>query len=143
MALIVDIKCNTPPGSFGSFLSTYNIPPEVQPELPDRKCTMHECPSGKIGLYTHFFDLANFRLPLSVFLFDFLQYYRINISQLSVLGACRVCHFEILCRVLNITPTVTLFRCFYVNSKLKGWFSFGKRDGVPTLCTKSLDSVKN
>nr|GEW40974.1 hypothetical protein [Tanacetum cinerariifolium] len=31
---------------------------------------MHEMPAGKIGLYTGFFDFANFRLPFSTFLVD-------------------------------------------------------------------------
>ncbi|GKC55178.1 hypothetical protein Tco_1077923 [Tanacetum coccineum] len=66
---------------------------------------MHERPARKIGLYTRFFDFANFRLPLSTFLV----------------------HFEILCRVYGITATVGLFRCFYVNSKKNGWMSFIKR----------------
>ncbi|GJY93556.1 hypothetical protein Tco_0509338 [Tanacetum coccineum] len=63
-------------------------------------------------------------LPLSIFLVDMLRYYRIHISQLSVIAAAKVSHFEILCRVHNCEPTVGLFRCFYVNSKNKGWMSF-------------------
>ncbi|GJZ17523.1 hypothetical protein Tco_0553646 [Tanacetum coccineum] len=39
----------------------------------------------------------------------------------------RVSHFKILCRIHRIEPTVGLFRCFYVNSKNKGWMSFSKR----------------
>ncbi|GJX93753.1 hypothetical protein Tco_0348339 [Tanacetum coccineum] len=34
---------------------------------------MHERPAGNIGLYTRFFDFANFRLPLSTFLVDILS----------------------------------------------------------------------
>nr|GEX77722.1 transposase (putative), gypsy type [Tanacetum cinerariifolium] len=40
-------------------------------------------------------------------------------------------------------PTVRLFRCFYVNSKNKGWMSFSKRQGSDAVCyTKLLDSLK-
>nr|GEV83715.1 hypothetical protein [Tanacetum cinerariifolium] len=81
-------------------------------------------PVGKIDFYTIFFNYANFRLPLSTFLIDILRHYRINISQLPIIAAAKVSHFEILCRVYNIEPTVGLFRCFYVNSKNKGWMSF-------------------
>ncbi|GJW75983.1 hypothetical protein Tco_0137665 [Tanacetum coccineum] len=88
---------------------------------------MHERPARKIGLYTRFFDFANFRLPLSTFLVNILRHFCINISQLSVNRATKVSHFEILCRVYGITPTVGLFRCFYVNSKNNGWMSFSKR----------------
>ncbi|GJW43410.1 gypsy type transposase [Tanacetum coccineum] len=61
-----------------------------------------------------------------------IRHFRINISQLSVIGAAKVSHFEILCRVYGIIPTVGLFWCFYVNSKKNGWMSFSKRsDNAP------------
>ncbi|GJR61007.1 hypothetical protein Tco_1503169 [Tanacetum coccineum] len=70
-------------------------------------------------------------------------YYRIHISQLSVIAAAKVSYFEILCRVHDCEPTVGLFRCFYVNSKNKGWMSFSKRPGHDAVCyTKPLDSLK-
>ncbi|GJW36404.1 hypothetical protein Tco_0059324 [Tanacetum coccineum] len=101
-------------------------------------------PSGKICIYTRFFEYANFRLPLYTFLVNVLKHYRIHISQLSVISAAKVSHFEILCRVHGFEPTVGLFRCFYVNSKNKGWVSFCKRPGNTATCyTKPLDSLKN
>ncbi|GJU74729.1 hypothetical protein Tco_1266134 [Tanacetum coccineum] len=54
---------------------------------------MHERPARKIRLYTRFFNYANFRLPLSTFLVDILRHFRINISQLSVIGAAKNDHF--------------------------------------------------
>ncbi|GKE39764.1 hypothetical protein Tco_1463169, partial [Tanacetum coccineum] len=100
-------------------------------------------PTGKIGVYTRFFEFANFRLPLSTFLVDVLRYYRIHISQLSVIAATKVSHFEILCRVHDCEPTVGLFRCFYVNFKKNGWMSFSKRPGNDVVCyTKPIDSLK-
>nr|GEX16635.1 hypothetical protein [Tanacetum cinerariifolium] len=72
-----------------------------------------------------------------------LKHYRIHISHLSVIGAAKVSHFEILCRVHGFEPTVGLFCCFYVNSKNKGWISFSKRQGTDAVCyTKPLDSLK-
>ncbi|GJX63737.1 hypothetical protein Tco_0296637 [Tanacetum coccineum] len=68
-------------------------------------------PTGKIGVYTRFFKFANFRLPLSTFLVDVLRYYRIHISQLSVIAAAKVSHFEILCRVHDCEPTLDAFAC--------------------------------
>ncbi|GJQ95014.1 hypothetical protein Tco_0006153 [Tanacetum coccineum] len=101
-------------------------------------------PTGKIGVYSRFFEYANFRLPLSTILVGVLRYYHIHISQLSVIGAAKVSHFEVLCRVHGFEPTVGLFRCFYVNSKNKGWISFSKRPGNDVVCyTKPLDSIKN
>ncbi|GJZ38865.1 hypothetical protein Tco_0585428 [Tanacetum coccineum] len=102
----------------------FHIPKEVHPILPNQNDTMHKRPAGKIGLYTRFFDYANFRLPLSTFLVDVLRHFGNNISQLSVIRAAKVSHFEIMCRVYGIVPIVGLFRCFYVNSKKSGWMSF-------------------
>ncbi|GJQ96669.1 hypothetical protein Tco_0007808 [Tanacetum coccineum] len=71
-------------------------------------------------------------------------HYRINLSQLSVIAAAKVSHFEILCHVHGIEPTVGLFRCFYVNSKNKRWMSFSKRSDSDVVCyTKPLDSLKH
>ncbi|GKB13789.1 hypothetical protein Tco_0847712 [Tanacetum coccineum] len=71
------------------------------------------------------------------------RYYRIHISQLFVIAAAKVSHFEIMCRVRDYEPTVGLFRYFYVNSKNKGWMSFSKRLGHDAVSyTKPLDSLK-
>ncbi|GJX24142.1 hypothetical protein Tco_0228587 [Tanacetum coccineum] len=98
------------------FTSEYGIPEGLHPELPGPEDTIVDFPEGKVGMYTKFFEFANFRIPISQFLFDILGYYQIHISQLSVLGAAKVSHFEIACRVLNIAPTLALFRVFYVPS---------------------------
>nr|GEU35209.1 transposase (putative), gypsy type [Tanacetum cinerariifolium] len=120
MSTILDVRCVLSQKAFDAFCEKFHIPEEVHPVLPDRGNTMHERPAGKIG------------------------YFRINIFQLSVIGAAKVFHFEILCRVYGVTPTVGLFRCFYVNSKKNGWMSFIKRsDRSPVCYTKPLDSLKN
>ncbi|GKB06660.1 hypothetical protein Tco_1136792 [Tanacetum coccineum] len=127
MSAITDVKCVLSQKAFDAFCEKFHIPDEVHPVLPNQGDTMHERPTEKIGLYTRFFDFANFRPPFSTFLVNILRHFRINISQLSVIGTAKVSLFEILCRVYGITPTVGLFRCFYVNSKKNGWMSFIKR----------------
>ncbi|GKA84643.1 hypothetical protein Tco_0806238, partial [Tanacetum coccineum] len=130
--------------NFDALCRKFHIPEEVHPQLPTPDQTIHDKPEGKIGIYTRFFDFANYRLPLSSFFVTVLRYFRINFSQLSVIGATKVSHFEILCRVHNIEPTVGLFRCFYTHSKNKGWISFCKRtEGSPVCYTKPIDSLKN
>ncbi|GJT28103.1 hypothetical protein Tco_0908378 [Tanacetum coccineum] len=127
------------------FSSEYFIPENLHPELPGPGDHIVDFPEGKIGVYTKKFEFANFRIPISQFLFDILGYYQIHLSQLSVIGAAKVSHFEINCRVLNIIPTVNLFRVFYVPSYNSGWMSFSKRPGknTPQCYTKPLDSLKN
>nr|GEX27005.1 hypothetical protein [Tanacetum cinerariifolium] len=128
MSAIIDVRCVLTHEALDTFCNTFHIPEDVHPVLPNQDDTMHERPAEKIRLYTRFFDFANFRLPLSTFLVDILRHFRINISQLSVIRAAKVSHFEILCRIYGIVPTVGLFWCFYVNSKKSGWMSFSKHD---------------
>ncbi|GJZ37773.1 kinase-like domain, phloem protein 2-like protein, partial [Tanacetum coccineum] len=85
-----------------TFCQNYHIPDNVNPELLGPNQNIHNSPVGKIGVYTRFFDFANFWIPLSRFLVDVLEYFRINLSQLSVIAAARISHFEILCRVYEM-----------------------------------------
>ncbi|GKE27139.1 hypothetical protein Tco_1442523, partial [Tanacetum coccineum] len=83
-------------------------------------------------------------IPLSQFIVDILEYFQINLSQLSVIAAAKVSYFEILCCVNGFVPTVGNFRRFYINSKNKGWISFSKRaENAPVCYTRPLDSLKN
>ncbi|GKB24589.1 hypothetical protein Tco_0863990 [Tanacetum coccineum] len=127
------------------FTSEYGITEDLHPELPGPGDRIVDFPEGKVGVYTKFFEFANFRIPISQFLFDILGHYQIHLSQLSVIGAAKVSHFEINCRVLNIIPSLNLFRVFYVPSFNSGWMSFSKRPGknTPQCYTKPLDSLKN
>ncbi|GJV72309.1 hypothetical protein Tco_1492304 [Tanacetum coccineum] len=143
MSAITDVKCVLTQKALDAFCNKFYILEEVHLAFPNQNDTMHERPARKIGLYTRFFDFANFRFPLSTFLVDVLRHFRINISQLSVIGAAKVSYFEIVCRVYGIIPTVGLYLCFYVNSKKSGWMSFSKRSDNASVCyTKPLDSLK-
>nr|GEW93323.1 transposase (putative), gypsy type [Tanacetum cinerariifolium] len=124
-----------------SFVVTYAS--AMLPCIDSTNQTIHEMPAGKIGVYTRFFEYANFRLPLSTFLVNVLKHYRIHISQLSIIGAAKVSHLDIICRVHGFEPTIGLFRCFYVNSKNKGWMSFSKRQEIDLLsCIRTADPTK-
>nr|GEW29121.1 putative transposase (putative), gypsy type [Tanacetum cinerariifolium]GEW49070.1 putative transposase (putative), gypsy type [Tanacetum cinerariifolium] len=127
------------------FTSEYVIPKTLHSELPGPEDRIVDFPEGKVGVYTRFFEFANFRFPLSQFLFDVLGYYQIHLSQLSIIGAAKVSLFEINRRVLNIIPTLSLFCVFYTPSFNSGWMSFSKRPGknTPQCYTKPLDSLKN
>nr|GEW81171.1 transposase (putative), gypsy type [Tanacetum cinerariifolium] len=71
------------------FTSEYGISEALHPELPGPEDMIVDFPEGKVGVYTKLFEFANFRLPLSQFLFDILGYYHIHLSQLSVIGAAK------------------------------------------------------
>ncbi|GJV14076.1 hypothetical protein Tco_1359399 [Tanacetum coccineum] len=61
------------------FTSDYGISEDLHPELPDRGDRIVDFPEGKIGMYTKFFEFANFRIPISQFLFDILGHYQIHL----------------------------------------------------------------
>ncbi|GKA87726.1 hypothetical protein Tco_0809490 [Tanacetum coccineum] len=67
------------------FSSEYFIPENLHPELPSPGDRIVDFPKGKIGVYTKKIEFANFRIPISQFLFDILGYYQIHLSQLSVI----------------------------------------------------------
>nr|GEU78305.1 transposase (putative), gypsy type [Tanacetum cinerariifolium] len=65
------------------FTSEYGIPEGLHPELPGPEETIVDFSAGKVGVYTKFFEFANFRIHISQFLFDILGYYQIHLSQLK------------------------------------------------------------
>ncbi|GJU87878.1 hypothetical protein Tco_1295424 [Tanacetum coccineum] len=93
-----------------------------------------------IGIYSRIFDSLGVRIPFSSFLLAVLKYFKVHISQLVPLGLSKVITFEVLCRSLNIEPTVTLFRVFQTLSKQWDWFSFAKRGGSAPVCMEVTKS---
>jgi hypothetical protein len=143
MAMIMEMESHLSQRMLDDLCLQCHIPLHVHPILPDLGQAIHQYLAGKIGMYSRFFDYGGFCLPLSTFFVDILNHYRIHISQLSLFGAGKVSHFEILCRAHEILSTVALFRRLYVNSIKNGWLSFIKRTGVIDTCyDRPLDSVK-
>ncbi|GJW07478.1 hypothetical protein Tco_1569901 [Tanacetum coccineum] len=132
-------------GELDHHCSVFNILADLRPELPDRNAIIKDSSEGKISMYTRFIEFANFWIPLSKFLLYILKYYQINLSQLSVIGAAKVSHFEIMCCALGRVPTVGTFRHLYVNCISNGWLSFSKCGGVddPYCYSKKFDSLMN
>ncbi|GJR48675.1 hypothetical protein Tco_1316778 [Tanacetum coccineum] len=127
-----------------NFCNNYYIPDEVHPVAPGRDKTITQFPEGKVGVYTRFFDYCGYRIPFTKNFMAVLRYFRIHISQLSPFGAARVSHFEVLTRVLDLAPSVTVFRAFYTRTYSDGLFSFAKRStSSPSCFPKPPDSIKN
>ncbi|GKC35645.1 hypothetical protein Tco_1048029 [Tanacetum coccineum] len=89
MATITSIKCVLTQEHLDSVCIKYFVPEEVHPQLPGPDNTMHERPSGKVGMYTRFFDYSNYRIPFSNFFVSVLVHFRIPFSQLSVFWVCQ------------------------------------------------------
>ncbi|GJT87308.1 hypothetical protein Tco_1069025 [Tanacetum coccineum] len=69
--------------------SEYGISEDLHLEFPGPEERIVDFLEGKVGVYTKFFEFANFRLPISQFLFDILSHYQIHLSQLSVIGVAK------------------------------------------------------
>ncbi|GJX84126.1 hypothetical protein Tco_0333607 [Tanacetum coccineum] len=143
MGNITSLKCVLTQEHLDAICAKYFVPEEVHPQLPSPDATIHERPAGKVRMYTRFFDYTNYRIPFSTFFMSVLTHFRILFSQLSIFRSAKVSHFEILCRVCNIEPSVSLFRYFYTHNYKNGWFGFTKRPDVRACYSKNLDSVKN
>ncbi|GKC60781.1 GATA transcription factor 5-like protein [Tanacetum coccineum] len=127
-----------------SFCNSYYIPDEVHPTAPRRDRTITQFLEGKVGVYTRLFDYCGYRIPLTKFFVSVLKYFRIHISQLSPFGAAHISHFEVLTRVLDLGPSVAVFRTFYTRVYSDGLFSFAKRSLLaPSCLSKPPDSIKN
>ncbi|GKA56680.1 hypothetical protein Tco_0755752 [Tanacetum coccineum] len=124
------------------FTSDYGIPENLHPEVPGLGETIVDFLEGKVGVYTRLFEFANYRIPLSQFLFDILRHYQIHISQLSVIGDAKVSNFEINCRVHNIIPTLNLFR---IDERIfptaVDWHASAPRDEMPIAGSYSAADV--
>nr|GEX18845.1 hypothetical protein [Tanacetum cinerariifolium] len=110
MGTIDDMKSSLTQSALDALCEKFHIPRTVHPELPRHNLRIHNSPTSKIGVYTRFFDFANYQILLSQFLVDMLEYFQINLSRLSVIAAAKVSHLEILCHVHGFASTVGNFR---------------------------------
>ncbi|GKD47098.1 hypothetical protein Tco_1271743 [Tanacetum coccineum] len=99
----------------------------LHPELPGPKERIVDFPEGKVGVYTKFFEFANFHLLISQFLFDILGHYQIHLSQLSVIGAAKVDE--------RVFPIVVDWRINAPKDEMLVWGSYSVED-VAVLNTR-------
>ncbi|GKB05407.1 hypothetical protein Tco_0833602, partial [Tanacetum coccineum] len=82
MGTIDSLKSVLTQSALDALCEKFYIPDAVHPELPGPNAIIRNSPT------------------------DILQHFQINLSQLSVITATKVSHFEILCRVHGFVPTV-------------------------------------
>ncbi|KAF5786060.1 hypothetical protein HanXRQr2_Chr10g0436151 [Helianthus annuus] len=109
------------------------MPAEYGAMYPQEGDTAGDAPTGYVSMFADFFGDCIFWLPLTVFVVEILEYYKLRISQLSPLGLIRVRNFEYTFRALGIEPLVGDFRRFYQLTVQLGFFSFRQREHAPKL----------
>ncbi|GJZ93923.1 hypothetical protein Tco_0666126 [Tanacetum coccineum] len=122
------------PDDLNDLIIKYKIPRDLHPRLPSEYFVMSELPNNAIGIYHQMFDFSGVRIPFSSFLLALVKHYRVYFSQLGPLGLNKVITFEVMCRSLQIEPTVTLFRVLQTLCKQGDWFSFAKCRAPSPVC---------
>ncbi|GJU17361.1 putative ribonuclease H-like domain-containing protein [Tanacetum coccineum] len=112
----------------------YKIPRYLHPRLPLEDFVFSMLLDDAIGIYHRMFDFSGVRIPFSSFLLALIKHYRVHFSQLGSLGLNKVITFEVLCRSLQIEPTMTFFRVFQTLCKQGDWFSFAKCRAHSPVC---------
>nr|GEW47040.1 probable cyclic nucleotide-gated ion channel 20, chloroplastic [Tanacetum cinerariifolium] len=123
------------------FTSEYGISENLHPELPGSEERIVDFLEGKVGVYTKFFEFANFRLPLSQFLFDILGHYQIHLSQLKRPGKnTPQCYTKPLDSLKNWNN-----RFFWVDERVfltvADWRTSAPKDEMPAKDTYSVEAV--
>ncbi|KAF5816985.1 hypothetical protein HanXRQr2_Chr02g0047831 [Helianthus annuus] len=121
--------------SFDRLMLDVQMPSEYGAVYPSEGDTGADASAGYVTMWSDFFGDCNLRLPLTVFVVEVLEWYKVHISQMSPFGMIRIRNFEFTFRALGIEPTVGDFRRFYQMTVSLGFFSFRQRDGTPKLMT--------
>ncbi|KAJ0482093.1 hypothetical protein HanIR_Chr13g0650041 [Helianthus annuus] len=100
---------------------------------PEEGQTAADAPAGYITLFWDFFCEGNFRLPVTKFFLEILEFYNLYISQVHPIGMVRVRHFEFVCRKMHVEPTVSRFRVFHQMHCTQGFYSFVQRASAKTI----------
>ncbi|KAJ0567351.1 hypothetical protein HanIR_Chr06g0283781 [Helianthus annuus] len=127
---------------FDNLLRDTQMPPEYGAIYPQKGDTAADAPTGYVTMWADFFGVCNLRLPLTVFVAEVLEWYKLHISQLSPFGMIRVRNFEYTFRALGMEPIVGDFWWFYQMTMSMGFFSFRQRDGSPKLMVPSKGLTK-
>ncbi|MFS8013381.1 hypothetical protein Hanom_Chr14g01332261 [Helianthus anomalus] len=120
---------------FDNLMLSLQMPQVFGAIYPQEGDTGADAPAGYITLWAEFFYDGNLRLPITVFVADILEYYKIHISQLSPFGMFRIRNFEYTFHALGLAVTVENFRRFYQLTVNTGFFSFNQRYGSTKLMT--------
>nr|GEW06767.1 hypothetical protein [Tanacetum cinerariifolium] len=120
------------------FTSEYGIPETLHPELPGPEDRIVDFFEGKVGVYTRFFEFANFRFPLSQFLFDVLGW--MSFSKRPGKNTPQ-CYTKPLDSFKNWNN-----RFFWVDervfSTVVDWRTNASKDGMPAEGTYSIEGVR-
>ncbi|GJW60926.1 hypothetical protein Tco_0110261 [Tanacetum coccineum] len=109
-------------------MKEFCIPTDLCSRLPSPDLTMNKLSNDVIRLYVEQLNHGGMRIPFSTFLFVIIKYFRVHISQLVLMGVNRVTMFEVHCRSLSISTTVSLFQR-HIDIEVRDDFSISYNEG--------------
>ncbi|KAF5815073.1 hypothetical protein HanXRQr2_Chr03g0118761 [Helianthus annuus] len=121
--------------SFDRLMLDVQMPSKYGAVYPSEGDTGADAPAGYVTMWSDFFSDCNLRIPLTAFVVEVLEWYKVHISQMSPFGMIRIRNFKFTFHALGIEPTVGDFRRFYQMTVSLGFFSFRQREGTPKLMT--------
>ncbi|CAI9302330.1 unnamed protein product [Lactuca saligna] len=94
-------------------IKSYHIDSQIKPLLPHENQSIIDPPPGYVGVYTNFFR-SGLHLPTFDFLNSVLSHYKLHIAQIAPNGFKKIMCFMLLNKALNIVPSLSVFRHFFV-----------------------------
>ena len=119
----------------------YRVPRDKLPIVPLPDQDIHTPPAGYTGVYLCHLK-AGLRFPMHGFIGTLLAHYGVHLVQIAPNGFRKILNFIFICKVLDISPTIDLFKYFYVTAHSVDWLSFSKRSHATELCLGLPSSIK-
>ncbi|CAH1446833.1 unnamed protein product [Lactuca virosa] len=127
--------------SMSSIVRKYDIDAKFHPRPPGPGDAIANAPKDFVGVYRVFFK-SGLRLPALDFLETILDYYGLHIAQITPNGFRKILCFLLLCIALDIVPSITIFRHFYLPMSNGDWVSFFLCHGLVELYDSLPTSIK-
>ena len=129
----------------GLLMAKYFIPDDLDVFIPDSNDRAHDPPVGRLPVYEDQLK-GGLRFPLHKLFKSVLNHWELSLAQLAPNAFRQMSGFIIYCKYYGITPSLSLFRHFFlirVTTKDSGQFYFANRPKVATLVKNSPSSIKN
>ncbi|KAL4556958.1 hypothetical protein LXL04_035127 [Taraxacum kok-saghyz] len=136
------ITCSLTSDNLAEIRENFKLSAALKLELPSENQRIKTPLEGYVGIY-HQFLKAGLRFPVFDFLKTVLSHYKLHIAQLAPNSFRKIICFVMLSRALGVTPSLILFRHFYVTLNTGDWVSFTRRQGVDDIGDCFPSSIKN
>ncbi|GKB39412.1 hypothetical protein Tco_0884354 [Tanacetum coccineum] len=112
---------------------------DVKVILPKKSQTILDAPLGYVGLYTYHFSLSNLRLPISPFICEVLNYFKVHIFHFNPFGMVKLTTFTVMCKAYRGELSVDLLRSFLNLGPAGDWLTLSNRGSADVPNENKLD----